>query len=85
MVVDKFDIERDCGWCGERLHEGHRFSVYCEYDESMKDFHAKLIQAKDIPVEAGLGLPRETKLIVFNFHGRCANTMYGRQVAASEK
>lgn len=76
-VVERFDIEKDCAYCGERLHEGHRFSVYCEYDASMKDLHAKLIE--------GPFLGKGTNLIRFNFHGCCANKMYGREVAASEK
>lgn len=72
-VVEHFDIEKDCAWCGKQLSKGYRFTEYYEYTEDMSAFKNKIISRK-------MG-DRDASVLQFSFHASCANAKYGKEVA----
>jgi hypothetical protein len=77
-VVEKFDIEKDCAWCGRRLNKDYRYSEGREFDGTIEEL-VKNYKINDYDIVTIGG--RKIIGIMQNYHGRCANVMRGKIVA----
>lgn len=79
-VVDKFDIKKDCIWCGRRLNKDYRYSEGHEFngtiEELVKNYNADLNDYSYYTIDGCRRI-----FVEWHFHGRCANAEHGKVVA----